>query len=101
MTPGQPFGQVRQFIAYVIRTHLTTTPLYGPMGATETETDQSGGYALRGLQSGDYLLWALRLGSFLFARILADGGDSRFDRIKPSAVIIGSSRSGSLDPAHP
>ena len=28
-------------------------------------------------------IWALRLGSFLFRRIVADGSDSRFDRIKP------------------
>jgi len=31
------------------------------------------------------LIWALRLGSFLFNRILQDGGDTRFDRIKPVA----------------
>ncbi|MCA0900062.1 MULTISPECIES: DUF1295 domain-containing protein [Microbulbifer] len=29
-------------------------------------------------------LWALRLGSFLFSRILKDGKDRRFDAIKPS-----------------
>jgi steroid 5-alpha reductase family enzyme len=29
-------------------------------------------------------VWALRLGSFLFARIRRDGGDGRFDAIKPS-----------------
>jgi steroid 5-alpha reductase family enzyme len=29
------------------------------------------------------LFWALRLGSFLFLRILKDGGDGRFDDIKP------------------
>ncbi|GAB5413896.1 MAG: hypothetical protein Cons2KO_14990 [Congregibacter sp.] len=28
-------------------------------------------------------VWALRLGSFLFTRILQDGSDQRFDRIKP------------------
>lgn len=28
-------------------------------------------------------LWALRLGTFLFRRISQDGGDGRFDRIKP------------------
>ena len=31
------------------------------------------------------LAWALRLGTFLFRRILEDGGDTRFDRIKPVA----------------
>lgn len=30
-------------------------------------------------------LWALRLGSFLFHRVHQDGGDSRFDKIKPVA----------------
>jgi steroid 5-alpha reductase family enzyme len=30
------------------------------------------------------VLWALRLGRFLFARILSDGGDGRFDDIKPN-----------------
>ncbi|HKK23700.1 MAG TPA: DUF1295 domain-containing protein [Pseudohaliea sp.] len=30
------------------------------------------------------LLWALRLGSFLFRRVRQDGGDGRFDRIKHS-----------------
>ncbi|PLW67684.1 DUF1295 domain-containing protein [Pseudohalioglobus lutimaris] len=32
------------------------------------------------------LIWAARLGSFLFARILKDGADSRFDRIKPDPL---------------
>ncbi len=31
------------------------------------------------------LIWALRLGSFLFTRILQDGSDHRFDQIKPNA----------------
>jgi steroid 5-alpha reductase family enzyme len=31
------------------------------------------------------IIWALRLGSFLFRRILQDGGDTRFERIKPIA----------------
>jgi steroid 5-alpha reductase family enzyme len=31
------------------------------------------------------LVWALRLGTFLFNRILDEGGDTRFDRIKPVA----------------
>jgi steroid 5-alpha reductase family enzyme len=30
------------------------------------------------------LVWAFRLGSFLFSRINRDGGDARFDDIKPS-----------------
>lgn len=35
------------------------------------------------LLAGLIALWALRLGSFLFLRIRADGGDQRFERIKP------------------
>ena len=34
------------------------------------------------------LIWAVRLGSFLFSRIKRDGGDSRFDKIKPSALLF-------------
>ena len=35
------------------------------------------------LLAGLICIWALRLGSFLFVRILKDGGDGRFDDIKP------------------
>lgn len=31
-------------------------------------------------------IWAVRLGSFLFARIQQDGSDSRFDKIKPNPL---------------
>ena len=34
------------------------------------------------------LIWAGRLGSFLFIRIAQDGSDSRFDKIKPSAHLF-------------
>ena len=34
------------------------------------------------LLAGMVLLWALRLGTFLFRRVRQDGGDGRFDRIK-------------------
>lgn len=34
--------------------------------------------------AGMILLWAGRLGTFLFRRISRDGGDGRFDKIKPS-----------------
>ena len=36
------------------------------------------------LLGGMVLVWAVRLGSFLFSRINRDGGDARFDQIKPS-----------------
>ncbi len=36
------------------------------------------------LLAGLVLIWAVRLGSFLFNRILQDGKDDRFDKIKPN-----------------
>ena len=36
------------------------------------------------LLGGMVLVWAIRLGSFLFSRINRDGGDARFDELKPS-----------------
>ena len=44
-----------------------------------TGADDNRSLLLAGLIS----IWALRLGSFLFIRILQDGGDGRFDDIKP------------------
>ena len=38
------------------------------------------------LLAGFVMVWAARLGSFLFARISRDGGDSRFDKIKPNPL---------------
>jgi steroid 5-alpha reductase family enzyme len=32
------------------------------------------------------LIWALRLGTFLFRRILEDGSDGRFDKLKPAPL---------------
>lgn len=32
------------------------------------------------------VIWAARLGTFLFTRVLKEGGDSRFDDIKPSFI---------------
>ena len=51
---------------------LFTTPLFGT--------------GVRGLLVGALVvIWALRLGAFLFLRVLATGGDGRFDKIKTSA----------------
>ena len=36
------------------------------------------------LLAGLVIIWAVRLGSFLFNRILQDGKDDRFDKIKPN-----------------
>lgn len=40
------------------------------------------------LLAGAIVLWAARLGSHLFVRIMQDGSDSRFDKIKPSPVLF-------------
>ncbi len=45
--------------------------------------------AARGwLLSACVLVWAARLGSFLFRRVRQDGGDGRFDHIKPRAGAL-------------
>ena len=36
--------------------------------------------------AGAVLVWAVRLGSFLFTRVRRDGGDGRFDRIKTDVL---------------
>ena len=38
------------------------------------------------IMSGLTLLWAFRLGSFLFQRVLQSGGDSRFDKLKKKVL---------------
>lgn len=38
------------------------------------------------LLAGMVMVWAARLGSFLFMRIKQDGADSRFDKIKPNPL---------------
>lgn len=38
------------------------------------------------LLAGMVSIWALRLGIFLFTRILKDGSDNRFDQIKPNPI---------------
>ncbi|MEM6710348.1 MAG: DUF1295 domain-containing protein [Pseudomonadota bacterium] len=43
----------------------------------------NGGDARALLIGAMVLMWALRLGTFLFRRVRADGSDGRFDRIKP------------------
>jgi len=42
--------------------------------------------ARSGLLAVLVVAWAVRLGSFLFRRVVADGGDRRFDEIKPSFI---------------
>lgn len=60
-------------------TYLTVTAM-----AVLLTPSANSGYAL--LLAAMVSIWAVRLGSFLFARILKDGKDSRFDDIKPSFI---------------
>lgn len=57
------------------------------IGATLLGTGLSGATDPRSLLLAAFiLLWAARLGSFLYRRIRQDGSDSRFDRIKPDPL---------------
>ena len=59
-------------------TYLTVT--WAAVAAT-------GNYGVRGLVIAALVsVWSIRLGSFLFSRIKADGKDGRFDDIKPNAA---------------
>lgn len=56
------------------------------LSATWAAVIAVGTFEPRGLLlAGLISIWSIRLGSFLFSRIRADGKDGRFDAIKPSA----------------
>ncbi|KFM71113.1 hypothetical protein X975_12774, partial [Stegodyphus mimosarum] len=40
------------------------------------------------IQSGMVLTWAVRLGTFLFIRVLKNGGDRRFDKARDSPFLF-------------
>ncbi len=73
--------------AYLSRTEryydLTGSVTY--LTVTATAVYLSGATDPRALLLGSLVaVWALRLGTFLFARITRDGGDARFDEVKVS-----------------
>jgi steroid 5-alpha reductase family enzyme len=81
-----------QWLAFVPAWRLQTESFYDLTGALTYLSVVWLAVALTPGQSASSLLlaacislWALRLGSFLFLRIRADGKDSRFDQIKPYA----------------
>lgn len=83
---------VLQWLAFVPAWLLQTEKFYDLTGSCTylaviwLAVGLSGASDTRGLLlAGCVSLWALRLGSFLFLRILRDGSDSRFDQIKPHA----------------
>ena len=82
-----------QWLAFVPAFIRQTESFYDLVGSLTYLTVTGLAVALSGATDGRSLLlaalvaiWALRLGSFLFARIRQDGKDSRFDRIKPSPL---------------
>jgi steroid 5-alpha reductase family enzyme len=80
-----------QWIAFIPAYIFQTEKFYDLTGSltyisvTATTLILSGSVDARTyLLAGMVILWALRLGTFLFRRILKSGKDSRFDAIKPS-----------------
>lgn len=80
---------VMQWVAFIPAWHFKTEKYYDLMGSTTYVVVVTVGLLLNeSIRVRDMLMglmivaWAARLGSFLFARIRADGADSRFDRIK-------------------
>lgn len=81
-----------QWLAFLPAYYLQTEKFYDLTGSltfialvTLAWVSGSDGDARSSLLAACVLVWALRLGSFLFRRILREGGDTRFDRIKPVA----------------
>ncbi len=83
---------VVQWIAFVPAFARQTERFYDLTGSVTYVTLTL--FALFGAGAGDprswilaslVTVWAARLGTFLFRRVLADGSDARFDDIKPSA----------------
>ena len=81
-----------QWFAFVPAYYLQTEKFYDLTGSLTFITLVLMALALGGdmdnralLLAACVLIWALRLGSYLFRRILHDGSDTRFDHIKPVA----------------
>jgi steroid 5-alpha reductase family enzyme len=82
-----------QWLAFIPAYLLQTEKFYDLTGsltyisAVLLAVGLSGPMDLRsGLLAVFIVIWAVRLGSFLFKRIHEDGSDSRFDKIKPSPL---------------
>ena len=81
-----------QWLAFVPAFLLQTEKFYDLTGSltfillTGVALSSASAHDSRSLLLGGLIIfWAVRLGSFLFVRILKDGADARFARIKPSA----------------
>jgi steroid 5-alpha reductase family enzyme len=80
-----------QWLAFIPAYLLRTEKFFDLVGSLTYVTVSVAALVLSGsidarsyLLTGMVVVWALRLGGFLFTRILKSGKDSRFDTIKPS-----------------
>jgi steroid 5-alpha reductase family enzyme len=84
-----------QWVAFIPAYIWQTERYYDLLGSatyiavTSAAAVLSGAFDTRSLLLALFIVvWAARLGSFLFLRIMQDGSDSRFDKIKPSPLLF-------------
>jgi steroid 5-alpha reductase family enzyme len=84
-----------QWLAFIPAYLWQTERYYDLLGSatyiavTSVAVVLSGAFDTRSLLLALFIVvWAARLGSFLFLRIMQDGSDSRFDKIKPSPLLF-------------
>lgn len=85
---GKSFGI--QLIGFLVANYFKTEKFYDLTGSLTYLYLVYGSWARvgkvsisrRNINSALTMLWATRLGSFLFARVLRDGRDRRFDKVK-------------------
>lgn len=82
-------GFAIQLVAWAVAAPLRTEKFYDAVGSStfmwlvyRSLTSHSSQSLRSKVNSGFVFLWAARLGSFLFSRILKDGKDRRFDDVK-------------------
>jgi len=82
-----------QWIAFLFANYFKTEKFYDLTGSITFITSMYLSYNLSPVkttrqlvQSTMVMLWAFRLGTFLFVRVIKDGQDRRFDKIKASAL---------------
>ncbi|CAF1159591.1 unnamed protein product, partial [Didymodactylos carnosus] len=83
-----------QFVGWIISTLFHTEKFYDLTGSltfialTYLSLNNSRRYLRQNVQSTCVFVWALRLGAYLFYRILQTGKDARFDEIRDSPVKL-------------
>ncbi|CAF0728530.1 unnamed protein product [Adineta ricciae] len=83
-----------QFFGWIVSTKLRTEKFYDLTGSltfillTYLSRNANGQTLRQKIQSACVMIWALRLGTFLFRRIMKLGKDSRFDRMRNSPLRL-------------